>query len=160
MTYAGAGGIGRDILEKLAATGALQPRTLPPSAPLLATRAAITALVNEWSDSAFQAIAADNLLLDRPLDTRRQDVTALHQSLGTCAPDGDIDAKTGCAGRSSSRARRAGCGSPLRWLQPGRHGRIPLIRGGRRCRLRPPLSPTAGVGKRGLGDDLEPLLAA
>ena len=50
VTYAGAGGIGRDILEKLAATGALQPRTLPASAPLLATRAAITALVNQWSD--------------------------------------------------------------------------------------------------------------
>ncbi len=93
VTYAGAGGIGRDILEKLAATGALQPRTLPASGPLLETRAAITALVNQWSDSGFQAIAADNLLLDRPLDTRRQDVAALHQSLGTCAPDGDIDAE-------------------------------------------------------------------
>ena len=60
---------------------------------MLETRAAVTALVNEWSDSGFQAIAADNLLLDRPLDTRRQDVTALHESLGTCAPDGDIDAE-------------------------------------------------------------------
>ena len=93
VTYAGAGGIGRDILEKLAATGGLQPRTLPASAHLLETRAAVTALVNEWSDSGLQAIAADNLLLDRPLDTRRQDVKALHESLGPCAPDGDIDAE-------------------------------------------------------------------
>ena len=82
VTYAGAGGIGRGILEKLAATGALQPRTLPPSAALLETRAAITALVNQWSDEAFERLAADNLLLDRPLDTRRQDVAALHESLG------------------------------------------------------------------------------
>ena len=54
VTYAGAGGIGRDILEKLAATGALQPRTLPASAALLETRAAITALVNQWSDSGLR----------------------------------------------------------------------------------------------------------
>ena len=93
VTYAGAGGVGRGILEKLVATGALQPRTLPASPVLIETRTAVTALVNQWSDTGLERIAADNLLLDRPLDTRRQEVTALHDSLGTCAPDGDIDAE-------------------------------------------------------------------
>ena len=93
VTYANAGSIDRGIVEKLAATGALQPRTLPPSAALLETRAALTALVNGWSDDAFERLAADNLLLDRPLATRRQNVAALHEALGTCAPEGDIDAE-------------------------------------------------------------------
>ncbi len=93
VTYAGAGGIGRAVLERPADTGALQPRTWPASAPLLDTRAAITSLVNEWRDAGLEAIAADNLLLDRPLETRRRDVTALRQSLGTCTPSGDIDSE-------------------------------------------------------------------
>jgi hypothetical protein len=93
VTYAGAGGVGRSIVEKLVATGALQPRKLPASAPLVETRAAIAALVNTWSDAGYTALAADNLLLDRPLTARRQEVATLHDSLGTCAPEGDIDAE-------------------------------------------------------------------
>jgi CubicO group peptidase (beta-lactamase class C family) len=90
-TYAGAGGIARTMLEKLAATGALQPRKLPASEPLLATRTAVAALVNQWNDAQLEAIAADNLLLDRPLAKRREEVAGLHETLGACAPSGDID---------------------------------------------------------------------
>jgi CubicO group peptidase (beta-lactamase class C family) len=110
VTYAGAGGVARGILEKLAATGALQPRRLPASAPLLETRSAITALVNQWSDAGLDAIAADNLLLDRPLDTRRQDVIALRESLGTCTPEGDIDAENWLRGSFKLACQRG-------WLQ-------------------------------------------
>ncbi len=74
VTYGGAGSVGRGILEKLAATGALQPRKLPASTPALAARDAIASLVNQWSDQKLEAVAADNLLLDRPLDVRRAEV--------------------------------------------------------------------------------------
>jgi CubicO group peptidase (beta-lactamase class C family) len=110
VTYAGAGGIARGMLEKLAATGGLQPRHWPASAPLLETRAAVSALVNQWSDEGLQAIAADNLLLDRPLDTRRQDVMALHESLGACAPEGDIEAENWLRGSFKLGCQRG-------WLQ-------------------------------------------
>ena len=110
VTYAGAGGVARGILEKLAATGGLEPRKWAASAPLLDTRAAVSALVNQWSDAGFQAIAADNLLLDRPLETRRKDVEALHESLGTCAPDGEIEAENWLRGSFTLACQRG-------WLQ-------------------------------------------
>jgi CubicO group peptidase (beta-lactamase class C family) len=99
VTYAGAGGIARSMLEKLAATGALQARVVPASAPLIATRRAVTALLNEWRDGALEAIAADNLLLDRPLDVRRAEMRRLHEVLGACRPDGDVDAENWLRGR-------------------------------------------------------------
>ncbi len=102
---------------------------------------------------AFQAIAADNLLLDRPLDTRRQDVTALHQSLGTCAPDGDIDAENWLRGSFKLTCTEG-------WLRvtftlaptSAATGAVPVIRGGPpdvacACRCRA----TAGVGNGGFG---------
>ena len=91
VTYADAGSVGRGILEKLAATGALQPRTLPASAPVARGRDAIVSLVTQWSDERLEAIAADNLLLDRPLDARRAEVARLREALGSCSPEGDID---------------------------------------------------------------------
>ncbi len=93
VTYAGAGGVARMIVEKLAATGALQPRHLPASAPLLATREVIARLVNQWSDDAMHELAADNLLLDRSLETRRAEVARLRDRLGTCRPEGEMEAE-------------------------------------------------------------------
>jgi hypothetical protein len=90
VTYAGAGGIVRGIFDKLVATGALQPRVLPPSGPLTATRDVLAALVNDWSDARLEAIAADNLFLDTPLATRRDEVQRLHESLGACKPAGEV----------------------------------------------------------------------
>ena len=110
VTYAGVGGIARGMLEKLAATGGLQPRKWPASTPLLETRTAVTALVNQWSDAGLEAIAADNLHLDRSLDTRRKDVMALHESLGTCAPDGEIEAENWLRGTFKLACQRG-------WLQ-------------------------------------------
>lgn len=161
LTYAGAGGIGRAILEKLAATGALKPRTLPPSAPLLETRAAVTALVNHWRDAGLEAISADNLLLDRPLDARRQEVTTLRESLGTCAPEGDMDAENWLRGSFKLACQRG-------WLQvaftlapttPPRVQYLSFTEGR-------PLSPTLTTAARRLAsattgpdDDLASLLA-
>ena len=106
VTYAGAGGIARSMLDKLAATGALQARRWPASASLAAVRATVTSLVNAWDDATFEAAAADNLLLDRPLDARRAEVQQLHTSLGTCAPDGEIDAENWLRGSFRLKCER------------------------------------------------------
>ncbi len=103
---AGAGSVGRGILEKLAATGALQPRRLPASAPALAARDAIASLVNQWSDQKLEAVAADNLLLDRPLDARRAEVARLREALGTCSPDSDVDVENWLRGSVKLRCER------------------------------------------------------
>jgi CubicO group peptidase (beta-lactamase class C family) len=90
VTYAPAGSVARPVFDVLDATGALQPRRLPASRPLLETRDAIAALVQGWSDEAAARLAADNLALDRPLARRRADLDALGDRLGACRPDGDV----------------------------------------------------------------------
>ncbi|HEX7085639.1 MAG TPA: serine hydrolase domain-containing protein [Vicinamibacterales bacterium] len=92
VTYAPAGRITRMMIDALHATGALQPRRLPPSAPLLSARDAIAAFLNEPSEARLQAVAADNLALDRPLADRVAAARRLRDALGTCKA-GDIAAQ-------------------------------------------------------------------
>jgi CubicO group peptidase (beta-lactamase class C family) len=93
VTYAPASRVVRAIVDRLADTGALQPRVLPASAALLEARERVTALVNRWSDAEATALAADNLFLDRSLDARRDEVTQLSQKMGACRPEGEIKAE-------------------------------------------------------------------
>ena len=93
VTYAGAGRVVREIVDLLVASGALQRRRLPASGPLTATRDVLAGLVNEWNDARLQAIAADNLFLDRPLAARRDEVHRLRETLGACRPDGEVEAE-------------------------------------------------------------------
>ena len=51
-------------LDALAATGALQPRVPQPSPALRAAQASVDALYDRWDDAAFDALAAENLVLD------------------------------------------------------------------------------------------------
>ena len=106
VTYAAAGGITRSMLEALSATGALEPRRWPASAHLLQARDAVTALVNQWSDEALDALAADNLLLDRPRDRRRAETVALRESLGACTPEGEVAADNWLRGSFRLRCQR------------------------------------------------------
>ena len=106
VTYAGAGGVARSMIDTLAATGALQPRRWPASAPLTSVRATVASLVNSWNDAAFEAAAADNLLLDKSLAERRAEVEQLHSALGTCAPDGEMDAENWLRGTFRLKCER------------------------------------------------------
>ena len=99
VTYAGTGFIGRNIFDHLAATGGLEPRQWPASTPLLETRERVVALLNQWSDSGLDALAADNLLLDRPREQRREDFARLRELAGPCRIDGDIVAENWLRGR-------------------------------------------------------------
>ena len=92
-TYAPAAGVTRVVLDRLAASGALQPRRVTPSRLLLHTRDRIVSLLNRWDAAAMTAMAADNLLLDQPLEARRQEMMAMHERLGTCHGDAEIEAE-------------------------------------------------------------------
>ena len=89
--HAPAAGVARVVLDRLAASGALQPRRVTPSPLLLQTRDRIVSLLKRW-DAAAAAMAADNLLLDQPLEARRQEMMAMHERLGTCHGDAEIEA--------------------------------------------------------------------
>ena len=99
VTYAGPAAAARAVLDRLNATGALQPRLVHASPALLGARERVVSLVNGWKDETLTGVAADNLLLDKSLATRRDELTALHERLGACRVAGDIDAENWLRGR-------------------------------------------------------------
>jgi CubicO group peptidase (beta-lactamase class C family) len=105
-TYAAGRAVARVILERLAASGALQPRRVVPSPALVRAHDRITALVNRWNDGELKTLAADNLLLDRPLNARRTEFTAAHERLGTCQGNADIDAENWLRGTGRLNCER------------------------------------------------------
>jgi CubicO group peptidase (beta-lactamase class C family) len=68
----------------LAKTGGLQPRVPQPSAALVEARDAVSRLIVKWNDQQAEAIAADNLFLDRSKDRRRAELEALRSKTGEC----------------------------------------------------------------------------
>lgn len=90
LTYAGPRPAVEEAFEALRKTGALQPRQLPPSPALLAARDAILRLWRHWDPRAAARLAADNLFLDTPAETRRQAIEKLKAELGECREAGPV----------------------------------------------------------------------
>ncbi len=88
-TYTGWGGVTNQAFDRLARTGALEPRAVQPSPALTAARNAVSRLIATWDDDLAGSIAADNLFLDESRDRRRAQLDALHAQVGACAPDTD-----------------------------------------------------------------------
>lgn len=84
LTYTGWGGVVNQAFERLAATGALQPRMPQPSADLVAAREAVSRLVDSWDDALADSVAAMNLFLDETKERRRAGIAALRDGLGAC----------------------------------------------------------------------------
>jgi len=106
LTYTGPAPALVEAFEILNATGALKPRQLPPSPALVATRDAIFHLWRNWDDREAEAIAANNLFLDKPADVRRREVEKLKAEMGECKPAGEIQPENLLRGRF-----RLSCGS-------------------------------------------------
>jgi CubicO group peptidase (beta-lactamase class C family) len=86
LTYAGWSAGFQDALDALEAGGGLKPRVARPSPALLAAQSSVDALYDAWDDRAFDAIAADNLVLDTPKDRRRSAFADLRAKHGACRP--------------------------------------------------------------------------
>ncbi|HEV7499381.1 MAG TPA: serine hydrolase domain-containing protein, partial [Vicinamibacteria bacterium] len=97
-TYAPTGALARAATDILGRTGALLPRTLPPSPALAAARDSIGALLERWDDAAASGLAADNFFLDHPRPERRDELAALHERHGHCHA-GNIDPDNWMRGR-------------------------------------------------------------
>jgi CubicO group peptidase (beta-lactamase class C family) len=79
------------IVDALAKTGGLQPRTIEPSPALVDARNAAARLVMNWDDAAADRIAAQNLFLDRDKAHRRADLEELHRLIGACTAGSGFD---------------------------------------------------------------------
>lgn len=84
VTYTGWGGVVTAAFERLAKTGALQPRMPQPSPALVASRDAVSTLILNWSDAQADQLAAMNLFLDRSRDRRRKEIEDLRAQVGSC----------------------------------------------------------------------------
>lgn len=91
LTYTGWGGVVTTAFERLAATGALQPRSAAPAPALSDARHVVSQLMERWDDKALDRIAADNFFLDRPRERRRADLDALRTAVGRCEPGSGFD---------------------------------------------------------------------
>jgi hypothetical protein len=98
LTYTSWGRVADDALDALARTGGLKPRTPQPSAALLAARAAVDRLIDQWDDAGANALAADNLFLDAPADARRLQIEAIKARLGTCRGDSAFEVENALRG--------------------------------------------------------------
>jgi CubicO group peptidase (beta-lactamase class C family) len=91
LTYTGWGRVVGEAIDRLAETGGLQPREVPPSPALTAARDAVSRLVIQWDDQLAENIAAENLFLDRSKDRRRKEIDALRATVGACTAPGRFD---------------------------------------------------------------------
>jgi CubicO group peptidase (beta-lactamase class C family) len=91
LTYTGWGRVGYDAIDRLAASGGLQPRSVKPSPALTDARDAVSRLILRWDDQAADRIAAENLFPDRSKDRRRAEIDDLRSKVGACAPASGFD---------------------------------------------------------------------
>ncbi|MGH9723024.1 MAG: serine hydrolase, partial [Bryobacteraceae bacterium] len=92
VTYAGPSGPISEAFDLLHKTGALARRELPPSPALTSTRDAIARLWKNWNGRDFADIAAGNLFLDIPAETRRKEIERIQAELGPCSSSSDVRA--------------------------------------------------------------------
>jgi CubicO group peptidase (beta-lactamase class C family) len=91
LTYTGWENAVNGAIERLAATGALQPREIRPSPALVAARDAVSALIVNWDAVAADKIAAENLFLDRSKDRRQKEIEDLRSTVGSCSLPATFD---------------------------------------------------------------------
>jgi hypothetical protein len=91
LTYAAPRPACEQALEILSKTGALVPRKWPASAALTSARESVLKLWRGWDDGLAGEIAADNLFLDTPAETRRYQVEQIKAKVGECKPEADFN---------------------------------------------------------------------
>ncbi len=111
-TYSGFGGIFNEAINALQKTGALQARVVQPSAALLSVQADISQLIIKWDDALANRIAADNLFLDVPAETRKTRWQAVLKEHGTCRPASSIEPENALRGTWKMMCDRG-------WLEVG-----------------------------------------
>lgn len=99
LTYSGWSTEFREVWRLLRDTGALAPRAAQPSQALLTAQRDVTQLVLQWDDGLASRLAADNLWLDEPAETRRAQIAKLLSQHGTCRAGGPIEPVNALRGR-------------------------------------------------------------
>ena len=87
VTYTSWTRVTNAAMEAFVDRAGLQRREPVPSAALTQAQAAVSRLVAHWDDALADAVAAENLYLDRTKERRRAEIARLHSTVGACSAD-------------------------------------------------------------------------
>lgn len=90
LTYAGPAEPINRALDLLKTTAALEKRELPPSKPLVKTRAHIVNLWKHWDEAEAKQITSMNFFLDFPSSERQDEIQKLKGEVGECTAFGPM----------------------------------------------------------------------
>jgi CubicO group peptidase (beta-lactamase class C family) len=90
LTYVGPSQPINEAWDVLSRTGGLQKRELPVSPVLTRTRDRIVSLWRSWNEEEIRKLAAMNLLLDIPVQRRREQMEMLKTEVGDCSAVGPL----------------------------------------------------------------------
>ncbi len=99
LTYSGPAEAVSAAWDVLLATGALQARELPASAPLQEARQQVWRLWQHWDEREARQFAAVNLFLDESLPERHAEVERLQSEVGACSAAGPLRAENWLRGQ-------------------------------------------------------------
>ncbi|MBA3816441.1 MAG: beta-lactamase family protein [Parachlamydiaceae bacterium] len=83
VTYAAAGKLNLEILDKLTLAGELKPRQLPSSSILKTRKNDLVKFLPDWNNAFNSGVFADNFFLDRSIDSLKNEAVELFKKAGT-----------------------------------------------------------------------------
>ncbi len=110
LTYAGPGQVVNQAWDRLAETGALQPRVLPASRSLEHAREQVFEFWRSGRMDVLQSAAAMNLFLDVPAPERRAQVSAIQEQVGQCSMASPVRAENWLRGQFDLTCERGTVG--------------------------------------------------
>jgi len=109
VTYAGIGAACREALAVLVASGDYKAAPVTPSSALVAARAEVIGLLNQWDDERAAVLFADNFFLDMDREHRLKEVADLRAKHGTLTPSGELKAENWLRGTWRMTGERGWC---------------------------------------------------
>ncbi|MEP7289905.1 MAG: serine hydrolase domain-containing protein [Chloroflexota bacterium] len=95
-----------EVLTALHKTGSLKPRVLPIAPTLLAARASIMRLYEQWDEAEVSALATESFFQDMPIAKRQAQFERLRADLGACLSATDLQPENALRGEWTMHCER------------------------------------------------------
>jgi CubicO group peptidase (beta-lactamase class C family) len=127
LTYSPMRVVVGEAIDALAASDALVPRSIQPSAPLATAWQAVRRLYEGWDEGVARDLAADNLFLDVPAERRREEFQRLRTQHGACLDVLQASASGAMRGTWRLKCERGAIDVTL-WLAPTMPPAVQVLR--------------------------------
>lgn len=109
VTYAGIGAACRQALATLVQSGGYKPTPVTPSSALVAARAEVIALLNQWDDERAAVLFADNFFLDMDREHWLKELADLRTKHGALTPSAEFKVENWLRGTWRMTGDRGWC---------------------------------------------------